>query len=285
MTCHFELIQSLSLPGRPEKPNEDAWGFCANAVCVFDGATALSEPLMPGRSDAQWIANFAARRLCAHAQHGETAARDWLRATAADAETSFRALRTRPPRENYETPFASAVIAGVKDDLLGMLWFGDCAALLRDVKGEFLLFGDTLNKRETERGRVEKLSRDSERGPAEPAVREEFLPALRVSRNFVNTGEEWLFAPDTACAAHAKSAEARVAAGTIVLLASDGFLALMSDYGRYTPEQLYQAAQTAGLEKLGQELRAVEAADARGLAFPRFKSSDDATAIVVRVSA
>ena len=183
MKLHFELIESLSLPGHPQKPNEDALGFCANAACVFDGATPLSESLMPGPSDAQWIANFAARRLCAHAQSAAGTLGDWLRATAQDSETSFRALRKRAPRENYETPFASAVMAALEAGALRVLWFGDCAALLRDSGGQFVLFGDTLDRRESERGRVEKLSRASGREPAEPAVREEFLPALRMSRN------------------------------------------------------------------------------------------------------
>src|SRR5438105_697116 len=250
MTLNFEVVDSLSLPGHPQKPNEDAFGFSAKAACVFDGATSVSEPLMPGASDAQWIANFAARRLCAHAQSDPGTVRDWLQATAKDAETSFRALRKRAPQENYETPFASAIIVGLRDAALHLLWFGDCAALLRNSNGEFLLFGDILDKREMERDRVERLSRASERGPAEPAVRDEFLPALRMSRNLVNTGTEWLFAPDAACASHAKSAEAQVTPGTILLLASDGFLPLMSDYGRYTPEQLSGTAQADGLQKL-----------------------------------
>jgi serine/threonine protein phosphatase PrpC len=284
MSLHFQLIESMSLAGHPQKPNEDAFGSCANAACVFDGATSLSEPLMPGASDAQWIANFAARRLCAHAQNARGTVNDWLIGAAQDAETSFRALRKRAPRENYETPFASAVIAGLQGATLRVLWFGDCAALLRNTRGEFHLFGDTLDKRELERNRVERLSRASDRGPAEPAVRDEYLPALRMSRNLVNTGDEWLFAPDATCASHAKSAETEVAPGTTVLLASDGFLALMSDYGRYTPEQLYAAAQAEGLQKLGQELRAIELADSKGFAFPRFKSSDDATALLLRIA-
>jgi len=105
-----------------------------------------------------------------------------------------------------------------------------------------------------------------------------------MSRNQVNTGTDWLFAPDAACASHAKSAEAQIAPGAIVLLASDGFLALTSDYGRYTPEQLYETAQANGLQKLGQELRATETADSAGRTFPRFKSSDDATALLLRIS-
>ena len=53
---------------------------------------------------------------------------------------------------------------------------------------------------------------------------------------------------------------------------------------RYTPEELFAAAVTRGLESLGQELRAVEASDPEGVKFPRFKKSDDATALLLRVS-
>ena len=66
-----------------------------------------------------------------------------------------------------------------------------------------------------------------------------------------------------------------------ILLGTDGFLALAIDYGRYSPESLLAAAEQRGLALLGDELRAVEAADPDGLRYPRFKRSDDATALLL----
>src|SRR5216683_6296010 len=103
----FELRNSLSLPGDAGRPNEDAFAHAPGFATVFDGATGLGERLMPGRSDAQWLAQFGARRLAAHAKSDEGHLRDWLYAAAADAEKSFTALRRRAPAENYEIPFAS----------------------------------------------------------------------------------------------------------------------------------------------------------------------------------
>jgi serine/threonine protein phosphatase PrpC len=284
MALHFRRVDSLSLPGNPEKPNEDSFGWTQNAACVFDGSTGLGAQLMPGPSDAQWLANFAARRFCAHAERRDGTMRDWLLSTATEAANSFVALRSRAPAENYEIPHASGVLAALDGALLRVLWFGDCALLLRDAGGRFFLFGDTLSKRESERVRVEKVSK--QRGnPAGVIVREEFLPALRASRNLLNTGDDWAFAPDAACAEHARSAETLIAPEAVVLLASDGFLALASDYRRYSPEELFSAVQRDGLQKLGEELRAIERADPGGAAFPRFKSSDDATALLLRVGA
>lgn len=109
---------------------------------------------------------------------------------------------------------------------------------------------------------------------------------MRVSRNRVNTeGGEWLFAPDARSAQYAKLSAHPVVSGARLLLASDGFLALATDYGRYSPEMLLDAAESRGLEGLGSELRSVEAEDPDGRTFPRFKRSDDATALLLSLSA
>src|SRR3954468_18648737 len=112
---HLELIESLSLPSDPAKPNEDSFAVAKSAAAVFDGATGLGERLMPGPSDAAWIAQFGARRFRSHAEAGEGGIRDWLRAAAADAQKSFTALRRRAPLENYEIAYASAVMAAPRD--------------------------------------------------------------------------------------------------------------------------------------------------------------------------
>ena len=280
----FELLESLSLPGDPSKPNEDSFSHASAFVCVFDGATVLGENLMPGRSDAQWIAQFGARRLRAHAEGNSGSSRAALRAAAADAEKSFTALRKRAPAQTYETPFASLMALFIRDGALDALWFGDCGALIKSPEGSVSVVGDAIKSRERERSRASSLAEPQ--GVAATTVREKFLPALRTSRNRVNKkGGEWLFAPDVKCATHAKEARLLVQPNSLILLASDGFFALVSDYGRYSVEGLLSAAERGGLAALGKELRAIEAADPKGLSFPRFKSSDDATAVLLSLTA
>jgi serine/threonine protein phosphatase PrpC len=281
----LELLDSLNLPGDPAKPNEDSFSTTPRMAAVFDGATGLGERLMPGQSDAQWIAQFAARRLRAHADGGGMP-RAWLRAAATDTEKSFLALRRRAPEAQYEIAFASMMMAALDGDSLDLLWLGDCAALVRSPGGAFHTVGETIEQRARERERAQRLAGSRGANPAAAGVREVFLPALRESRNRVNTGGgDWLFAPDPGCADHAEEFRIAVVPGARILLATDGFLALASDYERYTPETLFAAAVTRGLESLGEELRAVESADPEGVKFPRFKRSDDATALLLRVCA
>jgi serine/threonine protein phosphatase PrpC len=276
----FRLLDSLSIPGDPVKPNEDSFSHAAGFTCVFDGATVLGENLMPGKSDAQWIAQFGARRLRAHAEDGTSAPRESLRAAAADAEKSFQALRIREPAEIYETPFASLMALFLRGNSMEALWFGDCTALIRSPSGAIRTVGEALASRARERDRASSLAVPD--GVAAASVRETYLPALRASRNRVNSrGSDWLFAPDARCADHASSARVSVERGSVILLASDGFFALVSDYARYSPIELLAAAQARRLAALGEELRAIESADPKGMTYPRFKSSDDATALLL----
>jgi len=279
----LEVIDQLSLPGDPDKANEDAFGHGEAAVVVIDGATPLGESLMPGPSDAAWIAQFGARRLMAHLKDGN-GARKALRATLADTQKSFEALRRMPPEEMWQTPCASMMLAVQNGEELEFLWFGDCAALVKQGDAPVTIVGETFDKRAAEALRAQKLAKEKNLSPAAGLSRQEFIGTLRASRNRINSGNQWLFSPDVKAAAHVARRVMKVAPASHLLLASDGFLALASDYGAYSADSLMAAALDKGLAALGEELRAIEADDAGGDKFPRFKKSDDATALLLRVT-
>jgi hypothetical protein len=276
----FTFLDSLSLPGNAARPNEDAFGQDAQAAVVFDGATPLGDSLMPGPSDAAWIAQFGARRLLAHIRDGD-GARKALRAALADTQKSFEALRRMPPQAMWQTPSASMMAVVEADEGLEFLWFGDCAALIQQGDAPVTVIGDTFDKRAAEAGRAAKVAKEKNKPSTD---RVHFLDSLRASRDRINSGDSWLFSPDVKAAAHASRRLVKTAPGTVLLLATDGLLALASDYGAYGVDGLMAAAREKGLAALGQELRAIEAGDAGGEKFPRFKTSDDSTALLLQVS-
>jgi hypothetical protein len=307
----FEVLEHLSLAGDPAKANEDALGYGGNAALVIDGATPLGDGLMPGPSDAAWIAQFGARRLMAHLRDGD-GARKALRATLGDAQKSFEALRRHEPEEMWQMPCASMMsvveintgpppfraqsaqegevaVAGPQTSEgrrgleIELLWFGDCAALIKQGDQPVTVVGETFDKRAAEARRAQALAKEKNLSPAANLSRAEFLGSLRASRNRINSGNNWLFSPDVKAAAHVSRRVMKVKSGSELLLLSDGFLALASDYGVYSPDSLMAAALSKGLVSLGEELRAIEAADGGGDRFPRFKKSDDATALLLRL--
>jgi hypothetical protein len=278
----FEILDTLSLPGDPLKPNDDAFGHADNAAVVLDGATSLGEPLMPGDSDAAWIAHFGARRLMAHVRDGGTP-KDALRYTLADAEKSFKALRRREPAEQWEFPVASMAFASATKDGFDFLWFGDCAGLLRRATNEVEVLGDSFASKMHEAKRAAKAAKALNIAPVMDGERSPFLPELRKARNRVNTGSHWAFGPDPRAVDHVAMKHVTIADEAILLLASDGFLALTTDYGRYGAHALMEKAVAKGLGVLGEELREIEDADPQGHKHPRFKKSDDATAVLLKL--
>ena len=284
----MKLLDSLSLPGDPAKLNEDAFGHDAAAAVVIDGATPLGSSLMPGPSDAAWIAQFGARRLMAHLRDGAPQEKDWarkaLRAALADTQKSFEALRRQEPEEMWQTPCGSMMLAVEGEGSVEFLWFGDCAALVKQGDGPVTVIGESFDKRADEAARAQKIAREKNLSPASGINRPEFLEPLRAARNRINSGTYWLFSPDVKAAAHVSRRVVKAAPGATILLASDGLLALASDYGAYNADSLMAAAMDKGLKVLGEELRAIEADDAVGDRFPRFKKSDDATGLLLRLS-
>ena len=280
----FETLEMLSEPGDPAKPNDDALCFMPHMAAVLDGATGLGEPLMPGESDAAWIAHLGAERLVAHAPGAQ--GRALLRAALVDVEAAFLQGRRRAPLANHELPLASLMMVECAgQDMLDAHWFGDCCALAQRPGEPVEVVGEAFDKRANEARGAARLAAAAGVNPAGSGVRPDFLAALRAARDRYNTGQSgvWVFAPDPACADHSVHMQVRAPQETILLLASDGFLALASDYDRYTPEAFVAAACTRGLRALSEELRTVERADAEGLRYPRFKTSDDATAMLLRV--
>jgi hypothetical protein len=278
----LEYLEGLSWPGDRSKPNEDAFCHADTIAAVFDGATGIGDsPVLPADSDAAWIARKGAEGLIRYDILGAQGA---LRRAAMDAERDFNVTKLREPTERYELPLASMMLVAPEGERIAALWFGDCAALVKRAGGPVQLVGDAMESRTRESQRAARLAKQMGIAPTAGPNRPEFLPTLRNSRNRVNTVEgSWAFSPMAACAGHAQSLVFEAPPGTCVLICSDGFLALASDYGRYDVEGLVTAALGGGLRPLLEEIRAVEEADADGRRFPRFKKSDDATALVLRV--
>lgn len=277
----LRLLDTLSLPGDPAKPNEDSFASGGDAALVMDGATMLGDPLMPGASDAAWIAQFGARRLMAHLQDQEP--KKALRSAMADAEKSFKALRRREMEEPWQIPCASLCLAATHEKGLEFLWLGDCGAILAQ-DGDITVIGETIARRAEESSRARRIAQEKNVSSAAPGVRAQFMDHLRAARARVNTGDHWLFTPDKRAAAHARRRIVKAGVGALVLLASDGFLALASDYGVYDAAGLVEAAKARGLAAMGEELRAIENEDAGGEKFARFKKSDDATALLLEIA-
>jgi hypothetical protein len=106
----LKLLEQISLPGDPAKANEDSFATLDHAALVLDGATPLGPSLLPGPSDAAWLAQFGARRLAAHLKDDDTP-QEALKHALQDAQKSFAGLQRAPIREKWQLPCASLMMA------------------------------------------------------------------------------------------------------------------------------------------------------------------------------
>ena len=114
-----------------------------------------------------------------------------------------------------------------------------------------------------------------------PQERLKWLQDVRAIHNTPNG--YWVFGVQPAAAAHIVYQTADAPTGTKVLAMTDGFYRLVSPYGRYRDEQLIDAVVTRGLGELMRELRDMESSPEDDAKIGRFKTSDDATALLLEV--
>lgn len=271
---HFDLIQSLSLAGASATPNDDRAGAVHALAWVIDGATDLGPPgLMGRRGGAAWLAS--------EAQAAFTAAPDVpieviCSGVADRLAAAYAAARAREPEGRWELPMASLLAARLADDALETAWLGDCAGLLRSADGVTRL-GPPRQEKDAEAERAASLAQHGLGNPKRSAPILEVLRSARSRPGLRILGVE----PETM--ASLETARISCAPGDEVLLMSDGFSALIDAYAAYDEAGLFDALAAQGLAGLGERLRAIEAADIACARYPRFKTSDDATALWLRI--
>lgn len=264
----------VSQPGSAARPNEDAAGAAGRFAWVIDGATGLGdEPLLDAPSDAAWLAAVLDEALGTAAAGARDAA-GLLAAATAEAERRFLRDRRRAPAARWEIPTAAALVVEALPDGLAVVELGDCAVYVA-AGGAVVRIGGLETGRATEQGSARRLmSGGRGRTP-------EVLQYLRTVRERANTpGGYSIVAPDASTAAAARRHHVRCGAAD-ALLVTDGYEAAVDDYRLFTPAELVAAA-SADLRAPLAAARAVEAADPDCVHYPRFKPSDDATAILMR---
>lgn len=282
----INVIEGLTLPGTPERTNEDALGANAHIAFVLDGVTGVGDtPLLPGKSDAAWVSHLARDLLLQHGAEYGVDLRALLTRVGQDIAERFERERLRPPVARYEFPWTTVSLIGVSDGRLDIAYVGDSRVLIETSDDEIHNFGTNPSRTAFETKLAAKMiAARKEKSLSVETIRETVLPDLRRVRETVNTPSGfWLLGADPAVGQNANVTSIELKGPATVLLTTDGFYALTDDYKRYGDRELIATAQTIGLHVLARELRHIEDDDPAGVRYPRMKKSDDATALLVRV--
>ncbi|CAM5662352.1 hypothetical protein MAUB1S_11559 [Mycolicibacterium aubagnense] len=284
----LRILDSLSDPGNAARRNEDIAG--SNAACAFviDGATGLGgRPLIDATSDAAWLAAFAAQIFEAEID-AVTPIDSLVRSLNGRVRQKINETAPGETIETWALPTASFQLVRLEGRELAVYGLGDCRLFLAGADGTAFETNGDYSKAESEGARravAQAGGLTAWRSLAEePVVRE----ALRRSRARHNQpgGAVWTLGSAPDAAAHLSIRRFSPALPARGLLCTDGFSALADKYGRYGAAGLIRIAGEHGLHALMKDLRRIERdEDPDGQQYPRFKVSDDATAVLFEIVA
>jgi serine/threonine protein phosphatase PrpC len=275
------FVEAISLAGDRKKQNDDACGWLGDRGWVIDGATDLhGTPLTGWASDASWMAHYANHQLSGFEGMNLQLA---IFEISTAASFAFANVVQGQVNERWQSPTASVLIVEETKTGLSGLDLGDCRCFALDADAAAHVAGSKTNSSDDESERARDAS---QRSGATALLRDpDTLTTLRAVRARHNTPDGyWVFGLQPECADHARAWSLTLSRPAHLLLCTDGFSALVDRYQAYDAAGLVRAALDKGLQELGRELRAIETADAGGAKHPRFKPSDDATAVLLRLT-
>ncbi|MEX0284351.1 MAG: hypothetical protein AB3N23_07040 [Paracoccaceae bacterium] len=272
---HFDLLQTISLNGSPNTANDDRAGASGALAWVIDGATDLSEPgLLGQQGGAAWLSSAANTAFAGNTAPGllQTCTQVF-----AQVETRFHAEKRRDVTAIWEVPSAAFAAVQLVGNAIEVAWAADCAVLLATADGCHWCTPEPNTADEA----ADALALGP--GTGTQSVRTpEVLADRRKSRS--RTDRRVLNTDAKASGASSSFNRFPVTNGDHVLLMSDGFSCLINPFARYDAASLVHAVREKGLATLAQEIRQIEREDAACERYPRFKVSDDATALWLRIS-
>ncbi|NVO58618.1 protein phosphatase 2C domain-containing protein [Rhodobacteraceae bacterium B1Z28] len=272
---HFETLQSISLNGDPNKPNDDRFGSTSTLAWVIDGATDLGKPgLLGQQGGASWLASTA---NAAFSMTQEDQIHTTCQTVFERIDAQFHHQRSRDVIADWEIPKAAFAATQIVDGTLEFAWAADCPILHKS--------GNKINWCTGEPDASAEVSEAKALGEGIGAAHEMSGAVLSDRRaHRARANQIALSALAGASAGVTRFSSFPISSGDELILMSDGFASLVSDYARYTGRSLIEAVRARGLADLMIELRRIERADAACLNYPRFKASDDATALWLRVA-
>jgi Protein phosphatase 2C len=281
----FTVLDRISWPGLTDKPNEDECGASGDWAWVIDTSIFPGTPaLMHEGSDATWLARFMSRRLSDLAPQAEDGV-VLIRSVMEEARVAFMAKAPEERQDFLTWPVGAMTLVRHRAGNLDVWTFADTTAFVRQPDGSMLTVGEAPGMRQFEVAAAERLLQASGATPSTINAMPEFQAWLaeRRLRQKQSKGLA-LLGLDPTAADRLRHQTVPCDQGAVILLTTDGFSALVDLYGVMDARQLMDEALTSGLEPLARRARKIETElDPDGKLYPRFKVSDDATAILLRV--
>src|SRR6185437_8488701 len=195
---------------------------------------------------------------------------------------SIAARRIAACREGSEPtlwPFASFALIREFDDRIELVNLGDCRILWKKRSSDEVQSFGSSRVTELDAGVVREIKRLHSEGITDNAdIWKAIAPIIQTNRNSKNRpGGYWILDLTGEGLDHLQTMQIGPSDVDKVLLCTDGYYRLVDTYAKRTDKSLFDNSVGKGIANSIRSIREIERSDDRCLAFPRIKSSDDAT--------
>jgi hypothetical protein len=249
---------------------------------IIDGATGLaSDPMTSGGSDAAWLAGQIGTKLAElTGRDGEAEALLARLDTALQSAFGDETAHIEAIQDSHAPSACLGLVAlrrGGDGLLLQGYFLGDVVALVPSEEGVVRWTDERLEPLEQKTLAVLGAQKH------EPGhIPEAVWKQIRENREMLNRPDGyWVVSPRRPWAGQELRFETRIEAGQPVVLATDGFMRLVDVFEKYSDATLHAALAAGRGAALVQELRELEWGDLMAGAYPRVKTHDDATVLVI----
>jgi len=264
--------------GHPSRLSEDWAGASPTVAVVLDGLSTPTGHETGCGHGTPWFVDQLGPCLLDHASSPQRTLADSL----ARAITEVAALHPECDLDSTATPSAAVAAARVlpSAERVEYLVLADTTVLLgRADKSE----PDAISDRRVDRFAQAEVEAALRAPIGSDEHRDALTELVAAQRRLRNTpAGYWVAGADPRAAEQALTGTAALADVTDLALLTDGTSCIVTVFGELTDQQVLELLRHDGPETLINQVRAIELADPRGVRWPRFKTSDDATALYLR---
>jgi hypothetical protein len=267
--------------------NEDRVGMVGKLAWVIDGATdVVDEPFVGEVSDAAWFANALDSALRRHADAPPPELGRLIPVVTHELGAAFNRSARRSPGGRQDHPSASALIVRERDGQLDYLSVGDCTLLAETERGLMRLGTAAAEGGDRALAAIIRSFQEAQTELSAKAIRARIWPRIRATRALMNDPSAYgVFSITEPPSNFVCTGTLQLASLGTALIGSDGLLRLVDVFASHSEQSLVNAARTMGLCSLIEELRALELRDPHNIRYPRAKTSDDASGVLLATSA
>jgi len=272
----------ISEPG--SEINEDIAYANKKYGWIMDGATGLREAnFTSDKTDARWFVKAWSEYLKKALENSNDSLRYIVKNGIGSVKKLYLNEVNRENIDKIDLPSASAGIYRIGEGIFEYLLIGDICLVIEDIEGNIKEIKDT--KLEVlDNIAVNELRRlMASRGLSFNEAREGIQEILLKHRRLKNTDKGyWTLEFEPSAVDYCIYDKLPLESISKALFMTDGFFAIHSSYNYFSVKDLISFTDMKGLEKAYKILRDIEEEDKECNRYPRFKKSDDASAIYIK---